>query len=94
MSYIISQPYVMVERRIKDYKQQYIEVKEYLYLYETSVSSKTKQFHLHHIFDISYKPTDGRYGFLYLHTNQGVISYQVTEDPYSFIEAFRKLINK
>ncbi|MYL33565.1 hypothetical protein GLW05_08140 [Pontibacillus yanchengensis] len=88
---IKSQPYKKMTRMIKDNQQQYFETEEWIELYDTVISTNTNQFKLEHVHDMSYKPLSDRYGFLYLHTNQGVFSYNVAVSPSDFIEAFKQL---
>jgi hypothetical protein len=91
MEIISSQPYIKVSREIKYNEQHYIETQHLLYLYEDKIITASKQFPLKDVFDISYRSLSKSYGFLYLHTNQGVLSYTVRTNPRQFIKAYKKL---
>ncbi|HZG70480.1 MAG TPA: hypothetical protein VEY51_03005 [Chondromyces sp.] len=88
---ITSHSYIRTIREIKEKKQQYIQLKEQLKLYKDRVRTGSHDFLIEHIYDMSYRPLSNQYGFLYLHTNQGMFSYTVTDDPAKFIEEYYKL---
>ncbi|WP_239422115.1 hypothetical protein [Bacillus sp. CGMCC 1.16541] len=91
MTILASQPYIIITRSIEVTQQCYTETEQHLHLYQDKVVGHEKTFHIHHVFDMSFKPLSNQSGFLYLHTNQGVFSYQVKSNPQTFIETFRKL---
>lgn len=91
MQIISSQPYIEISREIKDNQQHYIETENYLYLYEDKLITASEQFALKNVFDISYRSLSETYGFLYLHTNKGVFSYTIRENPHHFIKEYKKL---
>lgn len=86
MKFIVSQPYIVIKRKIEWNEQKYIETKHQLRLFEDRILSSVNEFHLDHVYDVSYRPS-----FLYLHTNQGVFPYNIKEDPNEFINAFKEL---
>ncbi|MFD1779800.1 hypothetical protein ACFSFW_14130 [Fredinandcohnia salidurans] len=86
MKIIASHPYVTIQRKIEWNVQKYIENKHQLRLFEDRILSSANEFHLEHVYDVSYRAS-----FLYLHTNQGVFSYNIKEDPIDFIKAFKGL---
>lgn len=87
--------YVEIEREIDFYyQQQHIEKQFELQLNIESISSARHKFELQHVYDVSYKPFSFGGGILYLHTNQGVFSYNIKEDPCYFIQLFKKLKGK
>ncbi|KGX89742.1 hypothetical protein N781_16105 [Pontibacillus halophilus JSM 076056 = DSM 19796] len=88
---IASQPYVRVERKIENAKQLYSEVEESIELHEGCVKFEQKQFHIQHVYDLSVKRMAGRFFTLYVHTNQGVFTFNVHRNPDEFIEAFKQL---
>lgn len=90
MQIISLQPYIKISREIKYNEQHYIETEHFLYLYEDKIITASSQFPLENVFDISYKSSSNSYGFLYLHTNQGVLTYTITTNPYHFIRAYKK----
>jgi len=57
------------------------------------IRTAEKSFELQHVHDVSYKPFSFGAGMLYLHTNQGVFSFKVQDNPDVFIEGFRSLKN-
>lgn len=85
------QPYVTIERFIQD-QAQIIKVNEYeLHLFETRITSSNREFAMDRVYDMSFKMINGEEGFLYLHTNEGVHSFRVRDNPKSFMRAFRDL---
>ncbi|MFT4416749.1 hypothetical protein ACLM5H_23065 [Fredinandcohnia humi] len=86
MKLLAVQPYIVVSRKIEWNEQKYIESTHLLRMFEDRILSTSNEFQLEHVYDIS-----SRSSFLYLHTNQGLFSYQVKEDPTHFIEAFKCL---
>ncbi|MFD2680443.1 hypothetical protein [Bacillus seohaeanensis] len=91
MKLIHSHPYYKVVREIKNNEQNSTEVKETIDLYDSLIATASKQFPLKNVSDISYKPLSDSYGFLYLHTNQGVFTFMVKESPKAFIDEYLKL---
>ncbi|MBM7649868.1 hypothetical protein JOC78_002852 [Bacillus ectoiniformans] len=88
---ISSQSYVRVHREVKDEQQHYIEIIEELMLYRDKIITGSHQFFLKDVLDMSYKPLSQNGGFLYLHTIQGVFSYNVKFAPDDFIEQYKML---
>ncbi|WP_181350793.1 hypothetical protein [Thalassobacillus sp. CUG 92003] len=91
MTLIYSQPFTTTSRVIQNNVQHYTEIEKYLNLYEDKITAPYNQFHLQDVFDVSYRPLSASYGFLYLHTNQGVFSYTVKTSPESFINEYKRL---
>lgn len=91
MKIIVSQPYIKIIRTICDKKQYSIETEEFLHLYPDKIYTPTNVFQLQHVFDMSFRKINQLQGFLYLHTNQGVFSYNVTQDPFRFIDEYKRL---
>ncbi|TYR81518.1 hypothetical protein FZC66_06670 [Priestia megaterium] len=83
--------YTRITRKIKFHQQHYIKTEHDLHLFQDRIQTANKAFVLDHVLDISYKPFSLKSGLLYLHTNQGVFTYEVMTDPYSFIEEYKKL---
>lgn len=83
--------YIEVEREIKCNEQQFIQKKYYLELYEDTIKSNKKTFRIENVYDISYKSSSNMLGVLYLHTNQGLFSFQVDMSPDHFIREYKKL---
>jgi hypothetical protein len=91
MQIIFSQPYIEICREIKCNQQYYIELEHYLDLYEDKIITASNEFSIKDVFDISYRSLSESYGFLYLHTNQGVLSYTVRTNPQFFIDEYKNL---
>ena len=84
--------YIEVVREIRDNEQQYIQTIHNLELFGDHIKSNTKTFMIDHVHDISYKSSSNQLGVLYLHTNQGLFSFQINMCPDHFIKEYRKLI--
>ncbi|WP_209122843.1 hypothetical protein [Alkalihalobacillus sp. BA299] len=82
---------IEVEQKIEFTKKYTIEKNFDIELYSDKIRLKEKEFLLENVFDISYRKVTKEIGFLYLHTNQGVIPSLVKTDPISFIDNFRKI---
>ncbi|EHB67014.1 MULTISPECIES: hypothetical protein [Paenibacillus] len=91
MNWIAVQPYYKINRVVDGIEQRTEEQRRKMYLYEDRIVTKYRVFPLGQVFDLSYRTIGGEGGFLYLHTQQGVYSYTVKEDPRTFIEAFKQL---
>lgn len=83
--------YFQIKRIIKLNQQKYIKTEHHITLYKNNILTSTNQFNLKNVYDISYKSFSGRTGLLYLHTNQGVFTYEVDSDPSCFINEYKKL---
>ncbi|WP_347551038.1 hypothetical protein ABFG93_04620 [Pseudalkalibacillus hwajinpoensis] len=92
MDIIFSQPFVKVVRKIERNEQKTIEQEHALTLYEDRISVGQEYFAIKDVFDVSYRFTSALYGFLYLHTKSGVVSFIIKKDPTLFIEEYRKLV--
>ncbi|MCC3355461.1 hypothetical protein [Bacillus sp. REN16] len=86
MKFITSHPYIVILRKIEWNEQKYIETQHQLRLFEDRILSSANEFQLDNVYDVSHRTS-----FLYLHTNQGVFSYQIKEDPIKFMNAFKGL---
>ncbi|TKD72065.1 hypothetical protein [Pseudalkalibacillus hwajinpoensis] len=93
MDIIFTQPFVVVERRMERTGQRTIEEEHAIELYEDRIRAGQEDFALKDVFDVSYRFTSALYGFLYLHTNRGVVSYIIKKDPSLFVEEYKKLVH-
>lgn len=84
-------PYYCVTRSIQNGQQLYQEEECHLVLSEDKIITDQNVFDLQHVFDMSYRGTAELYGFLYLHTNKGVFSYNVKRAPDELIQTFHSL---
>lgn len=84
--------YIEIEREIDFYYQmQQIEKQFELRIDLKGITSAQHQFALQHVYDVSHKPFSFGGGFLYLHTNQGVFTFKIEENPAPFIHTFKLL---
>lgn len=60
-------------------------------LYETEITTASRSFSLHHIHDVSYRSFSGSNGLFYLHTNEGVFTFEISHDPSLFIQSYKQL---
>ncbi|MBU9721025.1 MULTISPECIES: hypothetical protein [Bacillaceae] len=93
MNLISQHPYVTTERVVTPLDQKNIETNCVMKLYDEKIVTAKKEFLLHTVIDMSFKQIRGEEGFLYLHTNQGVFSYNVKENPNEFIKVFKEVKN-
>lgn len=91
MNRVAVQPYYKIIRTIDGLDQRMEEQAREMILYEDRIVTKHRHFPIKQVFDLSYRPMGDGVGFLYLHTQQGVYSYTLKDDPESFITAFKNL---
>ncbi|WP_240628459.1 hypothetical protein [Bacillus salacetis] len=91
MTLITSHPYYVVTRKIEHNIQMADESEHELRLFAESIVCTTKTFRMKNVFDVSFKSLNKDKGFLYLHTNQGVFSFYVKQEPAKFIQAYKAL---
>jgi len=91
MKIIERAPYYKVERAIIDGEQRVMTEERWLLLFVDRLHTKHRQFELKDVYDISFRMIAAGSGMLYLHTKQGVYSYNVKESPEPFIQAFKGL---
>ncbi|MBU8905519.1 hypothetical protein [Desertibacillus haloalkaliphilus] len=65
-----------------------------LELYNSELHMNGSVIALTRIFDMSYRPINSGFGFLYLHTDSGVKSLYVKTPPHHFIDSFKQLKQK
>ncbi|MFD1019246.1 hypothetical protein [Thalassobacillus hwangdonensis] len=80
-----------MERKIEQGKQLYLKKTHEIVINEHEITSENYRFSLHQVYDVSFKSTENETGLLYLHTNQGVLTYVMEDYPEAFIKAFNKL---
>lgn len=83
--------YTKVERFIDWHEQKQRITYHSIYLYATEITTTTRTFKLEQILDLSYRPFSGQKGLFYLHTIEGVFTYEVDADPQPFIQSYKKL---
>ncbi|MFC5604529.1 hypothetical protein [Sporosarcina koreensis] len=88
---ISSLPYFIIERSINWFEQKHSQSTRTLLLYEESITSSDQTFSLDHVHDVSYRPFSNGTGLFYLHTNRGVFTFGVKENPHEFIKSYKRL---
>ncbi|MDQ0159296.1 hypothetical protein [Alkalibacillus salilacus] len=90
---ICEHPYITFRREIDHvhFQQKNIEDTHYIRLYEDRIETAEYTYEISMIFDMSYKMLSGQYGFFYLHTTKGVMTFQIKENPEHLIHEFRKV---
>jgi hypothetical protein len=83
--------YNTVERIMGWYDQKTKRTVHNIHLYADTISTANNTFKLEHVHDMSYKPFSSGAGFFYLHTTQGVFTYEVDTDPTHFIRTYKNL---
>ncbi|MFS0724756.1 hypothetical protein [Paenibacillus sp. 1P07SE] len=91
---IATLPYYKVEREVDKLSIDTVVYEHEMQLCASSLRTAHKEIPIAHLYDISYRRMCGQDGMLYLHTNQGIVSFTVQVDPCDFIEAFQKLAGK
>ncbi|MBE1554252.1 hypothetical protein [Sporosarcina limicola] len=88
---ISSITYISVERIAHWYEQKVYRSIHQIQLFSDVISTTKQTFQLEHIHDISYRPFSGGTGLFYLHTNQGVLTFEIDVNPAEFIKAYKEL---
>ena len=83
--------YKVIERMIVKFQQISKETTHLISLSAEKITTGNHTFQLKNVFDISYKSFSGNKGLLYLHTNQGVIMFEIESDPSKFIQTYKNL---
>ncbi|MFV8826841.1 hypothetical protein [Alkalihalobacterium sp. APHAB7] len=91
MKPIFTQVCIEVEQKIEYTKKYTVEKNFDMELFTDKIRSRDKEILLEHVFDISYRQATEKIGFLYLHTNQGVLPHLVKTNPTPFIDTFKKV---
>lgn len=83
--------YVDIERVVGYEEVEIVHHRRTLELFDDELVTSGVIYPLANVWDISWKSFSDDSGLLYLHTNQGVITYKIQKAPDSFIKAFRQL---
>lgn len=86
MNLVAIHPYIQVVRKIEWNEQKFIETHHQLRLFHDRIITTDEEFMLEQVLDMSY-----RTNFLYLHTDRGLFSYNVKENPNHFIYSYKNL---
>ncbi|WP_153730540.1 hypothetical protein [Sporosarcina obsidiansis] len=85
--------YVSIERVVDRLEQTFHTSFHSISLFQDRITTSKQTFYIEHVWDVSYRPFSGRNGLFYLHTNEGVFTFEVVEEPQPFIDAFKELRN-
>ncbi|WP_339251169.1 hypothetical protein NSQ43_14010 [Sporosarcina sp. FSL W8-0480] len=88
---IASLHYFTVNRSIDWFEQKHQQSSNTIQLFQDSIKTEQNTFSLEHVHDLSYRPFSNGTGLFYLHTNRGVITFELKTNPNEFIESYRKL---
>lgn len=90
---LATQQCIEISQEIGWTEKRTIETTYEMKLFNDYLLVKKEKFPVTSIFDISFrkKSQTNDIGFLYLHTNSGVRTYFIKEEPFSLIEAYEKL---
>lgn len=88
---ISSLPFFKVERSVEWFEQKQQQSAHAIHLYVEKICTPSHTFELTHVHDVSYRPFSNGDGLFYLHTNQGLFTFEVKTDPTDFMTSYRKL---
>ncbi|MDV6379061.1 hypothetical protein ORD22_12635 [Sporosarcina sp. GW1-11] len=91
---IHSLSYISIQRVVDRLEQTCHESFHSIRLYNDRITTSQRTFLLEHVFDLSYRPFSGQTGLFYLHTNEGVFTFEIIEEPDYFIQCFKEIRNK
>lgn len=83
--------YTVVERYIEKFEQKLKTVTHTITLDAEMIKTANASYPMKEVIDVSYKPFSSNKGLFYLHTNQGVITFQIEVSPTEFIKTFKAL---
>lgn len=89
MTIIAEQPYYKIKRIMTETEQKTVKEHRKLKLYDDHIQTRHRSFLLSDVHDLSYRSLGEEGGLLFLHTNHGVYSYTVAQDPSRFLHAFQ-----
>ncbi|MDX6153389.1 hypothetical protein [Marinococcus sp. PL1-022] len=82
------------EQVIEDFQKKRVPVEVPLCLKEDHIAYGHDQkisYPLKEVLDVSYRYEPGKIGFLYIHTIQGIRTFQINSDPGRFVDQFHQL---
>jgi len=78
--------YYVITRKIELAQQCIVEEEKKMVVYEDKIVADNRSFSLNAVLDISFKSTLNEYDILYLHTNSGIFSFLIKDNPKEFIQ--------
>lgn len=91
---LAKQSYIKVTRSVSLSGQRNEEEERFIFLYEDKIQTKYREFPLTTVLDLTYRLLAKESCILYIHTTQGVFSYQVRTSPSNFIEACKQQLKQ
>ncbi|WP_017728613.1 hypothetical protein [Halalkalibacterium ligniniphilum] len=91
MTLLATQRCIEIRQEIGWTEKRIIENEYEMKLYHDKVTVRETTYPIHTIFDVSYRKKPKALGYLYLHTNGGVRTYYIKEEPGAFIDAYQQL---
>ncbi|PID14205.1 hypothetical protein CSV63_14050 [Sporosarcina sp. P34] len=91
---IHSLSYISINRVVDRLEQTYQKSYHTICLFRDRITTSQRTFPLQHVFDLSYRPFSGQSGLFYLHTNEGVFTFEIEEEPEKFILLFKQIQSK
>lgn len=88
---ILSLSYISVHRVVDRLEQTYQKSYHTICLFRDRITTSQRTFPLKHVFDLSYRPFSGQTGLFYLHTNEGVFTFEIEDEPEHFISLFKQI---
>ncbi|ARK22378.1 hypothetical protein [Sporosarcina ureae] len=88
---ILSLSYISVQRVVDRVEQTTQKTYHSICLFQDRITTSSRTFLLKHVFDLSYRPFSGHTGLFYLHTNEGVFTFEIEEEPEYFISLFKQI---
>lgn len=92
--HIVSLSYISVQRVVDRLQQTNLKTYHSICLFTDRITTSTRTFLLQHVFDLSYRPFSGPTGLFYLHTHEGVFTFEIVEEPENFISRFKEIQSK
>lgn len=83
--------YVSIQRVVDRLEQTYLKSFHSIHLFQDRITTSQRTFPLEHVFDLSYRPFSGQTGLFYLHTHEGVFTFEVVDNPDRFIKLFKEI---
>ncbi|ARF15006.1 MULTISPECIES: hypothetical protein [Sporosarcina] len=91
---ILSLSYISIHRVVDRIEQTHQKSYHTMCLFQDRITTSERSFPLKHVFDVSYRPFSGHTGLFYLHTNEGVFTFEIEEEPEQFISLYKQIQSK
>ncbi|WP_153722055.1 hypothetical protein [Sporosarcina cascadiensis] len=91
---IQSLSYISIQRVVDRLEQTYHKSFHSISLFQDRITTSHRTFPLKDVFDLSYRPFSGQTGLFYLHTHEGVFTFEIIDEPELFIRHFKTIQRK